>query len=146
MYPHRIRLRGPWECELPAGAASRRVNMPCRPSELGHGGTSGPMLCRRRFGYPGRIDAHERVWLTFSGVNGGADIRLNGLELGRGNGSFEFEVTSLLKERNVLEVMLQLEPESPVWDEVALEIRCTAFLRDSNEGTSHGPNPCDGDH
>ena len=38
----------------------------------------GPVLLRRRFGYPGRIDAHERVWLVGEGGHGPAGIRLPG--------------------------------------------------------------------
>jgi hypothetical protein len=122
MYPHRIRLRGPWDCE-PLG----RVTMPCRWDHVGR------VRCRRRFGYPGRIDAHERVWLTFAGVEAVAEAWLNGQELGRfgGTGPFEFEVTPLLRARNELTV----EVEAPgggqgLWGEVALEVRCAAYLRD----------------
>jgi hypothetical protein len=113
MYPHRIRLRDPWVCEpLPMGARFRR-----------------------RFGYPGRIDAHERVWLTFAGARGRADVWLNGHALGRhdaGSGPFEHEVTALLRPRNevVVEVDGTAEAGRPTLQEVALEIRCTAFLRD----------------
>jgi hypothetical protein len=111
MYPHRIRLRGPWECQ-PAADSGRRY--------------------RRRFGYPGRIDAHERVWLTFAGVGGRAVVRLNDCLLGcreDAPASFEFEVTALLRPRNELVVDVQETAEGS-WGEVALEIRCTAFLRD----------------
>jgi len=102
-YPHRIRLRGPWQSEpLPPGL--RRV---------------------RRFGYPGRIDSDERVWLTISGVVGRIEVSLNGQPLGTHNGStsFEYDVTTLLRVRNEL-VMLVEE----VGGDVALEVRRTAFL------------------
>src|SRR5262245_36216308 len=57
MYPHRIRLRGPWEHEpLPDTTGTRH---------------------RRRFGYPGQIDATERVWITCEGVTGRATVTLN---------------------------------------------------------------------
>src|SRR5262245_97069 len=67
MYPHRIRLRGPWECQplAPDGPPPRRVTLPCRWADGGLGDFRGPVRFRRRFGYPGRLDAHERVWLTF---------------------------------------------------------------------------------
>jgi hypothetical protein len=141
MYPHRIRLRGPWQCEPLARAggpgeplpAPRQMTMPCQWSEGGLPGFAGRVRFRRRFGYPGRIDAHERVWLTFTGVCGRADVTLNGTPLGRRDGAagpFEFEVTALLRPRNELAV----EVESPadrggLWGEVALEVRCEAFLR-----------------
>jgi hypothetical protein len=130
MYPHRIRLRGPWDCE-PLG----RLTMPCRWDYAGR------VRCRRRFGYPGRIDEYERVWLTFAGVEAVAEAWLNGRELGRfgGTGPFAFEVTSLLRARNELTV----EVEAPggdggLWGEVALEVRCTAYLRDVQARSQDG--------
>src|SRR6516162_1600298 len=92
MYPHRIRLRGPWECEplrQQGGNAEQalpppfRMTMPCRWSEGGLPDFSGRVRFRRSFGYPGRIDTHERVWLTFAGIGGEAEIRLNDHLLGR---------------------------------------------------------------
>jgi hypothetical protein len=90
----------------------------------------GRVRCRRRFGYPGRIDPHERVWLTFAGVADRADITLNGAALGSINGPGEFDVTAHLAPRNELIV----EVEGPagragLWGEAALEVRCTAYLR-----------------
>jgi hypothetical protein len=141
MYPHRIRLRGPWECEplarLPEGPGPlpppRRMTLPARWAEAGLAGFGGRVRFRRRFGYPGRIDPHERVWLTFAGADDRAAAWLNGMPLGRQDRPgepFEFEVTGLLEERNELVV----EVEGPagrggLWGEVALEVRCTAFLR-----------------
>src|SRR5947209_4237290 len=86
-YPHRIRLRGPWKSE-PLSQGVRRT---------------------RRFGYPGRIDADERVWLTFSGVGGRVTVSLNGQALGSHDGAapFEYEVTSLLRVRN--ELVMEVE-------------------------------------
>ncbi len=144
MYPHRIRLRGPWECEplvrfttssegqveirtdnLPP---PRRMTMPCRWNEGGLIDFAGRVRFRRRFGYPGRIDSDERVWLTLAGADAIAEVSLNGRFLGRHEGAeepFEFDVTILLQDRNELTV----EVESPtaqggLWGEVALEIRC----------------------
>jgi hypothetical protein len=105
-YPHRIRLRGPWRSEPSAGVTRRG----------------------RRFGYPGRIDADERVWLTVGGAAGRVAVSLNGQALGShdGGGPFEHEVTRLLAARN--EVVLEVEGGGDV-GEVALEVRRTAFLR-----------------
>src|SRR5438876_11024114 len=140
MYPHRIRLRGPWEYEPlarwegqtgdlpPAG----RMVLPCRWQEGGLGDFAGRVRFRRRFGYPGRIDSHERVWLTFEGVDAVADVSLNGHILGRHEGAsepFEFEVTSLLRPRNELTVEVESAENGGLWGEVAMEIRATAFLR-----------------
>ena len=142
MYPHRIRLRGPWECEPLARADSAaalalppkfRITMPCRWGEGGLGDFAGRVRFRRRFSWPSRIDAPERVWLIFAGVEGNAAVSLNGQLLGTRKGCdtpFEWDVTGLLQARNDLVV----EVEAPggrggLWGEVALEVRCTAFLR-----------------
>jgi hypothetical protein len=129
-YPHTIRLRGPWECEPlePAGPV-RRVSLPCRWGEGGLAGLAGRVRFRRRFGYPGRIDADERVWLTFAGVRGSAVVALNGHPLGRHQGTFAFEVTGLLAARNEVVVEVDVGGDEP-WAEVALEVRRTAYLRD----------------
>ncbi len=120
-YPHRIRLRGPWEC------GSRRVIMPCRGDQLG---VSGGVQLARSFGYPGRLDEFEHVWLTFTGVSATADIAVNDHMLATGqSGSFEHEITPLLGPRNRLEMTLTNVPAGPLWEEVALEIRRAAFLR-----------------
>jgi beta-galactosidase/beta-glucuronidase len=136
MYPHRIRLRGPWECEPLArlGAddraeppPARRMTMPCRWGEAGLADFAGRVRFRRRFGYPGRIDSHERVWLTFAGIEAVAEVRLNDHFLGRREGKdgpFEFEVTPLLQARN--ELIVDVEAASDrggLWGEVALEVR-----------------------
>src|SRR6266581_1383182 len=103
MYPHRIRLRGPWEYEALAPAAGDqplplpapgRMTMPCAWGDGPLAGFAGRVRFRRRFGYPGRLDAHERVWLTFAGASDRAAVSLNGTPLGRheGPGGFEFEV------------------------------------------------------
>jgi hypothetical protein len=149
IYPHRIRLRGPWECEplarfvartdgsvesVTAGLPlKRRVVMPCRLSEAGLGDFAGRVRFVRHFGYPGRIDAHERVWLTFAGVDQRAQVTLNGQFLGSRQGAegpFEFEVTPLLGERNELIVDVEArEGDGGLWGEVAMEVRASAFLR-----------------
>jgi hypothetical protein len=105
-YPHRIRLRGPWQSAPCAGGVRRA----------------------RRFGYPGRIDADERVWLTFGGAGGRVAVSLNGHALGTHDGGlpFEHDVTGLLAARN--EVVMEVEGGGAQGD-VALEIRRTAFLR-----------------
>jgi hypothetical protein len=140
MYPHRIRLRGPWLCEplqrrgdnseqpLPP---SFRLTMPCRWSEGGLPGFTGRVRLRRDFGYPGRLDAYERVWLTFAGVGGAAEACLNDRPLGRIVTASEFEVTRWLRQRNELVVDVDgAAEEGGLWGEVALEVRCTAFLCD----------------
>src|SRR5262245_39352295 len=126
MYPHAIRLRGPWECEpLDPAAPPRRLALPCSWAGAGLAGSARVPL-RRRFGYPGQIDAHERVWLTLAGLTGRVRVTLNGTEVGTvaGGGAYECEVTALLRPRN--ELTLEVEggaEEGRPWGEVALEVR-----------------------
>src|SRR5688572_30740827 len=115
MYPHRIRLRGPWQCQPMSSADSdrtlpqdREVTMPGRLRDQGLVGFVGTALLRRRFGYPGRIDSWERVWLVFDDIEGSADISLNGNMLARTQkGRSAHDVTTLLGERNHLDVLLR---------------------------------------
>jgi beta-galactosidase/beta-glucuronidase len=106
---------------------SRRMTMPCRWSEGGLQHFAGRVRYRRRFGYPGRIDSDERVWLTFAGADSLAEVSLNNRFLGRHEGAdepFEFEVTNLLQDRNELIVEVESPTETGgLWGEVALEIR-----------------------
>lgn len=150
VYPHRIRLRGPWECEplvsLRPGEAlppPRRMTMPCRWGEGGLGEFAGRVRFRRRFGYPGRLDPEERVWLTFAGVSGAAEVWLNGQFLGRQPdhaGPFAYEVTALLRPRNELVVVVEATtPAGGLWGEVALEIRRTAYLHRLRAWQETGP-------
>jgi hypothetical protein len=132
-YPHRIRLRGPWEVEGTDPAFSRRVTLPARLGDIGLGDVRGRVRFRRRFGLPRRLDDWERVWLTSAGVTGSAAWRLNGVALTlaeSSDGSFESEVTAQLRDRNELAIELSAAgPNAGVWGEVALEIRCRAYLR-----------------
>jgi hypothetical protein len=106
------------------------MTMPCRWSEGGLVGFTGRVRFRRSFGYPGRIDSHERVWLTFAAVGGEGEVQLNNHPLGHIAAAAEFEVTSLLRARNELVVEVEgTSEEGGLPDEVALEVRCTAFLR-----------------
>lgn len=106
--------------------------LPCRWRDGGLGDFAGRVRFRRRFGYPGRIDPFERVWLTFEGVEEEAHVSLNGRALGRhrnADGPFAFDVTGLLRQRNELVVVVDGGADGGIWGEVALEVRRTAFLR-----------------
>jgi hypothetical protein len=99
--------------------------MPCHWRDF-----SGTVRLARRFGYPGRIDDYERVWLTLAAVAGRAKVCLNDETLGRCDGPCEFEVTRLLRERNLLRVDIEaLNGQAGLPGDVALEVRRTAFLR-----------------
>jgi len=137
MYPHRIRLHGPWECEplaapsQPIPPSPRRFVPPARLRDAGLRDFIGRVRLTRRFGFPGRIDDYEHVWLTIANVVGQADVALNGTTLCSGQAAgLEFEVTSLLMSRNRLEVVLDAASgDAGLVGEVALEIRRGAFLR-----------------
>jgi hypothetical protein len=107
--------------------------MPCRWGEGGLSDFTGRVRFRRRFGLPRQLDATERVWLTFGGVDNKAEVWLNGHWLGAHEGeldTLEFEVTAHLQERNELVVEVEAaHDKGGLWGEVALEIRRTAFLR-----------------
>ena len=136
MYPHRIRLHGPWECEplaapdQPVPPPPRRFVPPARLRDAGLSDFAGRVRLTRRFGFPGRIDEYEHVWLTFANVVGQADVALNGTTLCSGRSAgLEFEATSLLAPRNRLEVILDADlGDAGLVGEVALEIRRDAFL------------------
>lgn len=104
----------------------RRMTMPCRWSEGGLNDFNGRVRFRRHFGYPGRIDENERVWLTFAGADATAEIWLNDQFLGRQEGvrPVEFEITKLLGNRNELQVEVEGDAATGgLWGEVAMEIR-----------------------
>jgi hypothetical protein len=131
MYPHRIRLRGPWEYEVldvPGGGApsAGRVTMPCLRWE----GPMGHVRLRRRFGYPGQVDSYERVWVVFDGLASSVQLSVNGTDLGMHSVTAEVDVTQLLGARNELTLEIpDMAPGKGLWDEAALEVRCTAYLR-----------------
>src|SRR5262249_11540516 len=112
---------------------AQQMTLPCRWAEGGLTDFAGRVRHVRSFGYPSRIDAHERLWLTFAGAESAAEVWLNGRHLGRHDNSrepFEFEVTEILKPRNELVVEVEsAAPNGGLWGEVALEVRCPAFLR-----------------
>src|SRR3954451_22994743 len=143
MYPHRIRLRGPWDFDPqgPGAPPPGRLLFPAMWADARLGDWSGRVVFRRKFAYPGRIEASERVWLIGEGVAGPADLRLAGQTLGVVTADrFAFEVTSLLANRNLAEVELEVGPDrTRLWDDIALEVRATAYLEDVRlvrEGTA----------
>jgi hypothetical protein len=113
--------------------------MPCHWANGGLADFRGRVRFRRRFGYPGRIDAHERVWLTLGPATGRLRITLNGALLGeQDGGGCEFEVTALLRERNEVGIEVEADKAGGQWGEIALEVRCTAYLRDMACGAKVG--------
>lgn len=138
MYPYQIRLRGPWDCEPLVSAqggelpAKCKMTIPCRWSDGGLGDFAGKVRFVRHFGYPSNLDAHEHLWLTFGGIADRAEVWLNGQLLGKTDAPdkpFEFEVTPLMQPRNELKVDVEGSSRGGICGEVALEVRCSAFLR-----------------
>jgi hypothetical protein len=110
----------------------RRVTMPGRFADHGLAAFAGRVQFIRKFGYPGRIDDYERVWLTCDGFDGTAAINLNQAMLASNHvGPFAFDVTANLRPHNLLTITLDADSDrAGLWGEVALEIRCSAYLRD----------------
>lgn len=131
-YPHRIRLRGPWEYSIPGGNAvgGGRVHLPCTLDQTQLRDYAGPVRFTRNFGYPGRIDADERVWLIIAGLAREARIVLYDRDCGlHAAGFVELDATTLLSDRNRLEIEMALVPgQKTLWEDVALEIRALAYL------------------
>ena len=86
--------------------------------------------CLRRFGYPGRIDAFEKVWLVLDALRGPAAVSLNDRVLSENaSGDFRTDVTALLADRNRLHIALTDVSGEP-WSEAALEVTAAAWLED----------------
>src|SRR5207247_2791050 len=123
MYPHRMRLHGPWQFEplartvvFPDGHIELRADSVPAPAQMKIpttyrrtplDGCRGRVRWRRNFHRPRSLEPNERLWLVFDGVDYFATLGLNGTPLGQHEGyfdSFEFDVTSLVEERNELVV------------------------------------------
>jgi hypothetical protein len=116
--------------------------MPCRVDDVWPG-FRGTVHLTRPFGLPRQLDDYERVWISVAGMTGRADVFLNDEQLGHWDAApFEVEVTGQLRVHNELAIRLQCtEPGSGLWGDVALEIRCRAWLRGvtvtAREGVLH---------
>ena len=133
MYPHRIRLRGPWECEpIDGSLPPRRVTMPSGWIAAGLAGFRGSARFTRRFGYPGQIDDGEHVWLLGENARGCRSVSLNGRLLSDSpDDAFAFDVTPILSQRNLLEMIVQGDSDDAgLWGDIVLEIRRDAYLFD----------------
>lgn len=144
MYPHRIRLVGPWEVEPLVGAdglpPARRVVVPVPWGDLGIAKDAG-VFFRRRFGLPRKLDDWERVWVVPSRETDSAFLwRLNGTVLQWTRQPDEeppdyvvpsrSDVTALLRDRNELTVRIaSAGPDAPPFGGAALDIGCRAYIR-----------------
>ena len=120
MYPHRIRLRGPWGFEplsaTRVGADGVRscagdcpppgkLKIPTSWAGTPLEGLHGSVRFRRTFRKPGTLDPDEHLRLVFGGVDYFAHVRLNGVSLGDHGGYFEpfgFDITPLVRPHNQL--------------------------------------------
>ena len=144
MYPHRIRLLGPWDFEVLSGAKVSpdaplrgRVTMPSTIADAGLPGFSGSVRFSRRFGMPRSHDADEHYWLVFDATADFIEVMLNKFPLGEfaGRGPFAVEVTGSLLEHNLLEVTVQTTRDRDgLTGETALEIRRASYLCDAQIG------------
>jgi hypothetical protein len=123
---HTIRLRGPWQLEpiarfvvrsdggyvieannLPASA---RATMPADWSASLGPEFLGRVRYVRTFQKPTGLETAERVWLVVEPPRSLGRVRLADVELGTvefGGPSGRFEITSLLADRNTLEIVVE---------------------------------------
>jgi hypothetical protein len=107
IYPHRIRLRGPWERDERADG----------------------VRLRRRFNRPTDLDPHEQVWLVARCPVAFRGAKLNDVPLPAAGQEAEWDITPRLADHNLLafdldaDVARDLPPGPP--GEIYLEIRST---------------------
>lgn len=89
-------------------------------------GATGTQYCRGEFTYEKEfsysLGSGRRLFIEFEGVNSSSSVIFNGKELGTHNGgysTFRYEVTSLVKEENILEVRVDNIPNDYVYPERA---------------------------
>lgn len=124
---HTIRLRGPWQIAalISENPTTGEIEIPGDWGTVFGSEFAGPARFTRRFGLPTNL-TNERVTLVIEQIRGAGSIALNGVPLGEqseGNGARRYEITALLKLRNVLEIALQAsgQPAGGI-GEVRLEI------------------------
>ena len=113
---HTIRLRGPWDVYLPGSEQPRRMEMPATWQTLlelaGAVPHRSPARLVRRFGLPTGIAPEDRLNLVLESA-AACQVELNGQPLGSiaaSQQSSSFDVTTLLKARNELVILLEIPP------------------------------------
>lgn len=107
MYPHPIRLRGPWEFHVPETGQSGVTALGGWLENAGDTSRDRAVVLLRRFNWLAPIDEDEVVWLRVERVVGHARVTLNGVSVGDVAfplGNYRFDVTSLLARGNTLEL------------------------------------------
>lgn len=137
MYPHAIRLRGPWQCQRihDGGAASEpaTVSLPCAWHSLQIAGERSRVRLQRAFNKPSNLDPHERLWLVCEPTGARGVIQCNGHTLGSvpEDQPGQWEITPYLTGRNEVVLQLVVPPSvdsQPMLGDVRLEIRERQFL------------------
>jgi hypothetical protein len=108
--------------------------MPCSLAQAGLSSQTGPVRFSRRFGMPRSLDLNEHVWLCFEPQARETDVILNEHRLANfvGSGRFAVECTNILRERNQLDVVLQVRSDQDgLTGETCLEIRRSAYLQNA---------------
>lgn len=114
---HRIRLRGPWEYSR--GEDSGRVRFPTTWREA-FGDARSPAQLRRSFGFPEGAESPETIWLSLELVSS-TRVILNGDMIDEiDSGSSRVDVTSRLRARNELVVIIK-PPAEEERGEILLE-------------------------
>lgn len=102
MFPHIIRLHGPWQVGNPLGDTwNGTINIPGTIFMAEEQGAS----LRRPFQWVAPLEEQEKVILLLEGVTPSARVVLNGAEIGSTTGRWDvhrFDVTARLKPRNEL--------------------------------------------
>lgn len=111
-FMHSIRLRGPWELQLPGGEA-RRIEMPATWGTILALAQESPVRLVRRFGQPTGIGPEDRLNLVIESAGCACRVELNEKHLGDiafAESSSSFDVTALLAPRNELAIALEPAP------------------------------------
>lgn len=112
MYPHQIRLHGPWRWRTPDGGRGE-ARIEALGSAAGLPANWADVELHRAFHWIAAIQPHERIVLEVDGCVGFAQFRLNGVRLGVSQNPFarfRADVTRLLAPRNELSIALSAGP------------------------------------
>jgi hypothetical protein len=134
MYPHVIRLRGPWECTVIDESANARsaeplrVTPPCDVREVLGDEFRGRVKLRRAFHAPMSLVANEALWLVIESIGGPACVTLDDellAEIAPSTEAWECEITGRQRQRMVLEIDLTVNDATsgPTLGAVRLEVR-----------------------
>jgi hypothetical protein len=114
IYPHVIRLAGPWECEVLradsgglTAPTAQRVQPPLDCGALFGSDFRGQVRFRRRFNRPTNLDPQEAVWLVIENSAARGNVRLSDESIGELLAEVplaEFDVTPQLALHNELTI------------------------------------------